>query len=291
MSTQDPTTELEQDHRQLTEGLARLLDSETASDAALLREEWDALEARILRHLDAEEMFLLPGFQRDRAAEAVSIRDQHALIRKHLGEIGIAIDLHLLRAAQVTAFRDLLLAHVDEERKTLYAWARAQADEPSVRVLLHRLERAAESERTWSALASILRVCQDGEKGYRAAASDVRSKGYELIFRHYAEQRAGFANALEEAARRLGIAVSGEEGSARGAIHRGWLDLRAAIESGNPRAVLRECRRGEDAALKAYRQALRAGLPPDVRELVQEQYEAVKKGRAEIATLADAAGS
>ncbi len=54
--------------------------------------------------------------------------------------------------------------------------------------------------------------------------------------------------------------------------------------------MLRECQRGEDAALKAYRAALRAELPPGVREDVQQQYEAIQKARAEVAALVDADG-
>jgi uncharacterized protein (TIGR02284 family) len=73
-------------------------------------------------------------------------------------------------------------------------------------------------------------------------------------------------------------------------LHRGWLSAVSTVARGNPKAVLRECQRGEDAALKTYRAALRTELPPDVREVIQEQYEAVKKARAEIASLASAEG-
>jgi uncharacterized protein (TIGR02284 family) len=290
MNTQDATVELEQDHQRIMERLARLVDFENASDDALVRQEWDSLEAHVLRHLDAEEMFLLPGFHRDRPGEAAAIRDQHALIRKRLGEIGIAVDLHLPRADQVSEFRDLLMSHVAEERRSLYVWARSKADEPSLRVLLRRIQQTIESDRAESALAGLLAACEDGEKGYRSAASDVADEGYKLMFRHYAEQRAGFAKALHNAARDLGVTTA-RAGSALGALHRSWLDLKAAIESGNPKAVLTECRRGEEAALKTYRDALRADLPPDARELVQQQYEAVKKARAEIVALLDAPGS
>ncbi|HLK35458.1 MAG TPA: PA2169 family four-helix-bundle protein [Polyangiaceae bacterium] len=77
------------------------------------------------------------------------------------------------------------------------------------------------------------------------------------------------------------------DGSTCGAFHRGWLELKAALEQGSPRSILTECRRGEDAALETYRAALHANLPPGVREVVQEQYEAVKKAREEISTLAE----
>jgi len=297
MNRQDATAELERDHQRIAESLARLVDFAKAQDDALLREEWDALEVRVLGHLDAEEMYLLPGFQRDRPVEAASIRDAHALLRKLLGEMGIAIDLHLLRPENVTEFRELLQSHVDEERRSLYAWARSGVDAHSLRALLRRIQPTSTgADRPATALSSLVEACEDGEKGYRAAAAGVSDEGYRLVFGHYADERRGFATALGEAARRsLPLAAGGtalpehHDGSALGALHRSWIDLKAALASGNPKAVLTECRRGEDAALNAYRDALRAELPPDVRELVQEQYEAIKRARAEIAALVEAA--
>lgn len=298
MSRRDATAELEEDHERMADSLARLVDFAKAQDDSLVRDEWDALESRVLAHLDAEEMYLLPGFQHDRPVEAATIQDRHALIRKLLGEIGIAVDLHLLRPEKVTEFRDLLLSHVDEERRSLYAWANASVDPHSLRALLGRLQRiSAGADRAPAVLSTLLDACEDGEKGYRSAASGVSDGGYQLMFRHYADERAGFANALDEAARKAlnaGESVpwpAPRQGSTLGALHRSWIDLKAALASGNPKAVLTECRRGEDAALRAYREALRADLPPDIRELVQEQYEAIKKARAEVAALVEAAGS
>jgi Hemerythrin HHE cation binding domain len=143
MDRRSATIRLESDHLQMTASLARLVDFAEASDRELLREEWDALEPRVLVHLDAEEMFLLPGFEKAHPADAARVRDQHAQIRTQLGAIGIAVDLHLLRADMVTDFRDLLLEHVAEERRGLYPWAHTSADEHSLRMLLERLERGA----------------------------------------------------------------------------------------------------------------------------------------------------
>lgn len=284
MKMKDEVSDLEQDHQRFAENLAHLVAAENASDDALVRHEWDALESGVLRHLDCEEMFLLPGFEKEQPAEAAAIRDQHARIRSIFGEIGIALDLHLLGSERVTELRDLLLSHVDLERRSLYVWARSKADEPTLRALLRR--RARDQDAASSALASILTACEDGERGYSTAASDVDVEGFKLMFRHYADERAGFAKALHDIASRAAVTPPGE-GSVRGALHRRWIDLKAAIDSGNPRAVLIECRRGEDAALRAYRDALRADLAPPVRELIQEQYEAIRRARAEIVALVE----
>jgi uncharacterized protein (TIGR02284 family) len=38
-------------------------------------------------------------------------------------------------------------------------------------------------------------------------------------------------------------------------FRRGWMDLKAAITSGDEHTILVECERGEDAAVAAYRDA------------------------------------
>jgi uncharacterized protein (TIGR02284 family) len=50
-------------------------------------------------------------------------------------------------------------------------------------------------------------------------------------------------------------------------------------------AVLAECERGEDAAKSAYQAALEEDLPPDVKAIVQRQYEGVKENHDRIRDL------
>ncbi len=153
------------------------------------------------------------------------------------------------------------------------------------------IQRTPEREdRAALALMAVLEACEDGENGYREAASVVRDPGCQLIFAHYADERGGFAKAIDASFRVLRI-VPAHGGSARAAVHRDWLDAKAALTRGSSKAVLIECRRGEDAALETYRVALGEDLPPDLREMVQQQYEAVKKARAEMASLVDLADS
>jgi uncharacterized protein (TIGR02284 family) len=137
-----------------------------------------------------------------------------------------------------------------------------------------------------ASLDAVLQACADGERGYRAAAKDVRDAGCALMFEHYAGERASFATALRDAAhsRTTGQA----HGSKKGTLHRGWLEARAKLTHGSARALVAECARGEDAALHAYREALRANLAPGLREVLQEQYEAIKKAHEELTAVLDA---
>jgi uncharacterized protein (TIGR02284 family) len=145
---------------------------------------------------------------------------------------------------------------------------------------------AAQASDDAATLAAILAACADGERGYRAAAKDVSDAGCAQMFDHYAAERSRFGVALQEAAHRR--REPSAPGSVAGALHRGWMGARAKLTHGKAHALVAECARGEEAALHAYREALRANLSPGLRELVQEQYDAVKVAHAELTAVLDA---
>jgi uncharacterized protein (TIGR02284 family) len=104
------------------------------------------------------------------------------------------------------------------------------------------------------------------------------------MFGHYADERGRFALELRRALHRAGAAPTG--GSTAGALHRAWIEARAKLTHGKAAGLVAECARGEEAALRAYQEAIRADLwPPGLRELVQEQYEVVKKAHAELTAI------
>ena len=76
-----------------------------------------------------------------------------------------------------------------------------------------------------------------------------------------------------------------ESGSASGAIHRGWVSLRAALTKKDDLAVLEEAERGEDSALKAYREASSSNLPIDVAAVVRTQLEGTQRNHDQIKAL------
>ena len=88
-----------------------------------MRAEWTTFERTLSRHLEQEETELLPGFATHDAAEARAILAVHADIRAALLEIGLGLDLHLLRTEAVQEFVKQLRAHAQREDATLYDWA------------------------------------------------------------------------------------------------------------------------------------------------------------------------
>ena len=76
-------------------------------------------------------------------------------------------------------------------------------------------------------------------------------------------------------------------GSATGALHRGWVAVKAKLSTYDDLAVLEECERGEDATLVSYRDALEHDLPAPIRNLIQLQYEGAKRNHVEIRNMRD----
>jgi uncharacterized protein (TIGR02284 family) len=100
-------------------------------------------------------------------------------------------------------------------------------------------------------LNNLIETCKDGEKGFREAAESIRYAYHQVLFKEYARQRGQFASQLQVQVRLLG-ADPDRKGSVAGSIHRGWLNLKAAIAHKNDDAIIAECERGEEAALKNY---------------------------------------
>lgn len=137
-------------------------------------------------------------------------------------------------------------------------------------------------------LNDLIRICHDGEAGFRAAAEAIDDSSLRREFLQFSAQRKQFSEELK-----FRVAMTGEEpvdhGSVTAALHRGWIDLRTAISTRDRHAILAECERGEDAAVEAYRKALSSELPPEFETIVQLQYEDVQRAHDRIKVYRDAA--
>ena len=102
-------------HQRL-ECLARgVADSIRDDDRDCMHDDYAAFERQLLDHLDWEDMYLLPRFEDLDPQAADTIRRDHARFRKTLGEIGIEIDLHIVRAERFDEFARDLASHSEFE--------------------------------------------------------------------------------------------------------------------------------------------------------------------------------
>ena len=72
-------------------------------------------------------------------------------------------------------------------------------------------------------------------------------------------------------------------------MHRAWIDLKSAVTSGDDHAILAECERGEDSAMKEYRDAMeKEELSSPIRQIVSRQFTEVQNAHDRIKQLRDA---
>ncbi len=142
---------------------------------------------------------------------------------------------------------------------------------------------------TTSILNDLIETLKDGQEGFRAAAADVESTDLKTLFSEYSLQRSKFAGELQALAHSLGEKEPANTGSVAASLHRGWINLKAALTSKDEHAILAECERGEDSAVAEYKKALETEtLPADVRATIQTQSVAVKAAHNRVRDLRDA---
>src|SRR5439155_952388 len=69
------------------------------------------------------------------------------------------------------------------------------------------------------------------------------------------DQRSRFVTALQTEVRKLGEDKPEDDSSATGALHCGWINLKAAVTGGDEDAILDECERREESAVEAFHKA------------------------------------
>lgn len=114
---------LAKDHEELDALLRRLAEDIESPSKGELQATWAAFETRLIRHLEAEERFLLPLLEASNPAEVARTRAEHALIRDAIAELGIAVELHSAREPNITELIGFLRQHAKHEDEALYQLA------------------------------------------------------------------------------------------------------------------------------------------------------------------------
>ena len=148
---------------------------------------------------------------------------------------------------------------------------------------------ATDNDKVISTLNNLIETCKDGQNGFRTAADGVKNNELKTLFLTYSQQRAQFAGELQNEVRRLGGDPE-KTGSVAATLHRGWINIKSAVTGEDEGAVISECERGEDAAVRNYEDALRDNLPGDVRSIIERQFSQVKEAHDRIRSLEKASG-
>jgi uncharacterized protein (TIGR02284 family) len=137
-------------------------------------------------------------------------------------------------------------------------------------------------------LSQLIEICVDGEKGFDSAAEGLDDNNLKAMCIQYSLERGHFARELQEEVR----AINGTpeiSGTVAGTLHRGWIDIKAAVTNKDEDAIIAECERGENIAKQAYEKALNDYLPPSVTGVVQRQYQKVLASHDRFSALQKAA--
>jgi len=108
------------DHQRLDALFQRLLDDVRCGDWTVCQATWNGFERQLLGHLETEEQYLLPIFEREYPNETAALEQQHQSIRSLLADLGVRIELHALREQHVRHFIDFLKTHAAREEMLLY---------------------------------------------------------------------------------------------------------------------------------------------------------------------------
>ena len=140
------------------------------------------------------------------------------------------------------------------------------------------------NEELISTLNNLIETCKDGQNGFKEASEAVEKSDLKTFLYDCSQQRAEFAGKLQETVRGLGGDPE-DSGSIVASIHRGWINLKSALTGNDEQAILNECERGEDSAVKNYNEALAKELPQNIRDIVHEQYIAVQATHDKVKNL------
>jgi uncharacterized protein (TIGR02284 family) len=135
-----------------------------------------------------------------------------------------------------------------------------------------------------STLDRLIRTCIDGQKGFESAAENVSDLNLKRLFESYAQQRTEFAAELQQELRRIGEEPT-DTGHTSAALHRGVMDLKAAVSGRDEGTIISECERGEDLAIETYESALGASVPEELRSLVERQFLRIREAHDQLRSL------
>ena len=141
-----------------------------------------------------------------------------------------------------------------------------------------------------STLNGLIETCKDGQEGFQESAESVTDSTLKTAFYEFSQQRAQFVGELQALVRDLGGDPE-NSGSISGAIHRGWIDLKAIVTGKSDAAILNEAERGEDVAKGYYRDAAEKNLPANVSSVVNKQYQAIQSAHNQVKQWRDSANN
>jgi uncharacterized protein (TIGR02284 family) len=138
-------------------------------------------------------------------------------------------------------------------------------------------------------LNDLIKINNDRIEGYEKAVENAKTIDISLqtIFSKMKSESIKYTAELHN--RILQLGGEPKEGTTTsGKLYRAWMDVKATFTGKDRKSLLEACEYGEDAAQKAYTDALETeGLPVDIRDFIAEQKKSLRKSHDEIKAMRD----
>jgi uncharacterized protein (TIGR02284 family) len=129
----------------------------------------------------------------------------------------------------------------------------------------------------------VVQVLLDGRKGFSDLAEHIKDPQMKAYFVKESQTRAQYASELESAA---GFKRD-DSGTAGGAMHRAWGDLKGKMGGGD-HTLLETAEQGEDAAKKAYEEALqKPEVAGNIRQILEKQQTHIRQSHDQVKAFRD----
>ena len=127
-------------------------------------------------------------------------------------------------------------------------------------------------------LNDLVLINNDRVEGYQKAIEELKPEDADLkfVFQERIDQSRSFHTELVAEIAKTGREI--EQGTKlSGKIYRAWMDVKAFFSGADRKAILDNCEDGEDAALRAYNEALECEeLTPEQRTIIIRQQASIK---------------
>ncbi|UPT67360.1 MAG: PA2169 family four-helix-bundle protein [Sphingobacteriales bacterium JAD_PAG50586_3] len=137
-------------------------------------------------------------------------------------------------------------------------------------------------------ISHLIAVAEDGKHGYENAAKDVKDEYLKSTFLRLSGERDGYITELQDQLRNLGGPEPTGKGGPVGALHRTWIDIKAALTAGDKDAIIKACVTGEEYALKEYQMVIdeiKSGN--DLKQLLVKQHAGIQTALSSITQKLD----
>ena len=144
-------------------------------------------------------------------------------------------------------------------------------------------------------LNDLILINNDRIAGYEKAIDELKSRDNAtaedldliVLFERMIDESRENRNVLGQEVQVLGGDMA-EGTMTSGKLYRAWMDVKTLFTGKSRHSILEACEAGEDAAQKAYREALEEeDLPAFLRETIRGQKELLKQSHDEIKALRD----